>query len=154
MLIYRGAVQAGRPGLHALIGGKYALRPGTAPVPPMETSINSPCGENLAEWTQSNLHLVDRSQNCRYVRARARAHAARKTRSGLSAGKSQSRERMLQDRSSCRAWPCFIISIGFPAEADLALHVTLVIFESASPTFVETRAGSRVSGLDSTLSDR
>jgi len=74
MLIYRGAVQAGRPGLHALIGGKYALRPGTAPVPPMETSINSPCGENLAEWTQSNLHLVDRSQNCRYVRARARVH--------------------------------------------------------------------------------
>jgi hypothetical protein len=94
----------------------------------METSINSPCGEN---------------------RARAHVHVPliRLARVELDAGKSQSRE--LGCCSSFRAWPCFIIS---DSEMCLAPHrVTLVIFESpslASPTLVEIRAGSRVSELD------
>ena len=52
MLIYctsKRAVRLARTSMHER---KYALRPRMAPVPPMKTSINSPCGENLAKWTQ------------------------------------------------------------------------------------------------------
>lgn len=49
MLIYCTSKRAERLARTPVHERKYALRPGMAPVPPMETSINSPCGENLAE---------------------------------------------------------------------------------------------------------